>query len=40
MNMGRKAYDVASVYVLELVMLHTLWMEFSGLTVKPFVGMS
>lgn len=41
MNMGRTAYDVASVYVLELVnVLNILSMEFSGLTVEPLVCMS
>ena len=41
MNMGRTAYDVASVCVLGLVnVLIILSDEFSGLTVDPLVRMS
>lgn len=40
MNMGRTAYDVASVYVLEFVnVLTILLVEISGLTVEPLVCM-
>ena len=41
MNMERTAYDVASVYVLEVVnVLDILLVEFSALTVDPLVSMS
>lgn len=41
MNMGRTAYGVASVHVLEIFnVLNMLPVEFSGLTVDPLVRMS